>query len=116
MAGHVIEWDPVQVWPSSVPGGQLSSPWLSDRSDATFGLTSTHESTEHYLNAGFSIPLTVSATHCETGSHHTSSIHSQSGFGCTSDRIVTDSGPGISHLDEQIRHVWVLVLYLEAPA
>jgi hypothetical protein len=101
MVGHVIEWDPVQVWPSSVPGGQLSPPWLSDGSDATLGLTSTHDSTEHYLNAGFGIPLTRSATPCETGSHHTSSNHSQSGFGCTAAQIVTDLGPGVSHSVEQ---------------
>ncbi len=54
-----------------------------------------------WLNTGFGIPLTVLNRPCGTRSHQTSSAYSRGGFGCTSDRIVTDLGLGISRSDEQ---------------
>ncbi len=101
MAGCVIEWATVQVWPDLVLGEQLSPPRFGYGPEATISFTPTHGSTGDYLHANFGVPLTVSHTTYEPGFHHTSSLRSRGGFGCTPDGVVTDPSLHLSRPDQQ---------------
>ncbi len=103
MAGCVIEWATVQVWPDLVPGEQLGPPRFGYGPEATISFTPTHGLTGDYLHADCNIPLTVSCTTCDAGYHHTSSLRSRGGFGYTPDGVVTDPSLHLSHPDQQVQ-------------
>jgi hypothetical protein len=101
MAGCVIEWATVQVWPDLVPGEQLSPPRFGYGPEATISFIPTHGSTGDYLHAEFSVPLAVSHTTYESGSHYTSSLRSRGEFDYTPDGVVTDPSLHLSRPGQQ---------------